>query len=269
MTVAVKVQREKESGQGSMFDLHTPVSNELPDVPEWSETVRLAMEKEALGFYITGHPLNKHKEKLEKLSITNTSSLKECQDKDNVNIGGIVMSIKKLTTKKGEAMASLTVEDLFGTIEVIVWPDLYSKSEEMLSQDLPIVIAGYLDKSDRGVKVISKAIASIDNVTSEMLKEAEAPARGQKWGNGNNRRTPAEPKHRSLTLTLSSDTDPGSLERLQEVFKKYSGDCNVYLKIVSPEKWETVLSTDRHVMPSKEMLAEVKDILGEESANLL
>jgi DNA polymerase-3 subunit alpha len=269
MNAAMKVQRERESGQGSMFDLHTPVSDELPDVPEWSETVRLAMEKESLGFYITGHPLNKYREKLNELSITSTSSLKEYQDKDNVNIGGIVMSHKRLTTKKGDAMASLTVEDIFGTVEVIVWPELYSKSEEILSKDLPIVIAGYLDKSDRGEKVIAKAIASIDDATEEMLKEAEAPARAQKWGNGNGRTAPAVPKYRSLTLTLSNDTDPERLERLQEIFNKYSGDCNVYLKIVSPDKWETLLSTDRHVMPSKEMLAEVKDILGEESANLL
>lgn len=268
MDSAMKAQRERDSGQGSMFDLHTPASNELPYVEEWSESRRLEMEKESLGFYITGHPLNKYREKLDQLSVASTSSLKEYHDKENVNIGGTIMSLKKLRTKKGELMASLGVEDMSGTIEVIVWPDLYSKSDHILSNETPIVITGYIDKSDKGIKVISKAIFSIEDVTEEMLKEASTSVKAQKWNNGNGSSKRAEPKHRSLVLTMNKDTEPERLKKLQDIFSKHSGDCNVYLKIISPDKWETVLSTDLKVMPSEEMLLKINEVLGEGTVTL-
>ncbi|MDO8282234.1 MAG: DNA polymerase III subunit alpha [Thermodesulfovibrionia bacterium] len=264
MDAAMKSQKEMHSGQGSMFDMHTPAAEDLPEVEEWSESKRLTMEKEALGFYISGHPLNKFKEQLAKLSVKSTTSIRECNDKEDVNICGIVQSIKKITTKKGDMMAALTIEDMYGTAEAVVFPDIYTKCSELLSQEEPIVIAGHIDKSDKGVKVIAKEVVSI-NDTAGALKAVSTSGRAAR---GNGREKPTEQKYRSLVLVMNNDTDPLRLRKLQDIFTKHSGYCNVFLKIISPEKWETTLSTDFKIMPSNELLVEVKNILGENSAIL-
>ncbi len=268
MDSAAKVQREKSSGQENMFDMHTPVSNDLPEATEWNESKRLEMEKEALGFYITGHPLNKYSEKLKSLSVVSTSALREYSDKENVNIGGIISTIKKIKTKKGDMMAALTIEDMYSTVEVVIFPDTYSKSEEIFTNDTPIVIAGYIDKSDKGVKVIAKAVASIDN-TEGLLEAAEKPARAQKWGNGNGRKQPEEPeRQKSLLIIMRSSAGPEKIGELDKIFKKHRGNSDVLIRITAPDDWETLLTTDLHVNPTEELVKEIENIIGEKSVFL-
>ncbi len=251
---ASKIQREKASGQRSMFEMHISKPKQLPDVKEWSETRRLTMEKEALGFYITGHPLNKYREEFEKLSITTINKLKEFQDKDNVNIGGIIRRLKRIQTRKGERMAYLTIEDLYGTVETILFPDIYKEFDNILSADTPIVINGYIDKSDKGVKIIARKIDTIDHA-KEVIKDNSKPRRKTSG-------------YRSLTLTMYNTMEINNLLKLKDIFVKYTGDCPVYIRIIAPGKWETLLETDRHVLPSNEMLSEVERLLGKGTAVL-
>ncbi len=149
METAVRHQREKSLGQESMFgNIHEIPAERLPLVEEWGETKLLAMEKEALGFYITGHPLNKYKDQLEKLGVTSTIDLQEAQDKQEVILGGIVMDIKQIQTKKtGDLMAYLSLEDLFSTVEVIVFPDIYKESQSIIATDTPVVIADHFTEN--------------------------------------------------------------------------------------------------------------------------
>lgn len=254
MDSASKAQREREFGQGSMFESHKTMPEQLPDVEEWNESKLLMMEKEALGFYITGHPLNKYKEKLKRLSVTPTAELQEMNDKQDVNIGGIIRDAKQIQTKKGDQMAYLIIEDLFGTTEVIVFPDVYKDYKNAALTDLPIIIAGYIDKGDKGLKVVAKNIVSID--------EAENSGKIQPLQKS------AASGHKSLTLTLHDNSNVSDLPKLREIFLKYNGDCNVYLKITSPEEWETLLRTDNRVLPSNEMLSEVEELLGKGAAIL-
>lgn len=249
MDSASKVQKEREFGQGSMFETHESRPEQLPDVEEWQESMRLMMEKEALGFYITGHPLNRHKERLSKLSVIPTTELQELNDKQDVNICGIIRDSKQIQTKKGDQMAYLTIEDLYGTTEVIVFPDVYKEYKNAALTDVPIIIAGSIDKGDKGLKVVAKSIVSID--------ESENSGKIQPLP----KNTASGPK--SLTLTLRNNSKASDLPKLKEIFSKYDGDCNVNLKIISPEEWETLLRTDSRVLPSKEMLSEVEELLGE------
>ncbi len=251
---ATKFQREKSSGQRSMFDMHTPVLVELPDVKEWSETRRLMMEKETLGFYITGHPLSRYREEIEKLCLTPINKLRELHDKDNVNIGGIVRCIKQIQTRKGERMAYLTIEDLYGTAELILFPDIYRDSDLILSMDKPIVVNGNIDKTDKGLKVIARKIDIIDNAR-EVIKVV-------------NDNTEATTIYRLLTLTISNTIETNNLLKLKDIFNRHVGDCRVYIRIVAPGEWETLLQTDRSVLPSKEMLSEVEMLLGKGTAVL-
>jgi len=270
METAARVQKDKSSGQESMFsDILEPEPERLPDVSEWNDKIRLAMEKEALGFYITGHPLNAFKEKLQQLSVTETKDLQELEDRQNIVLGGMVMDIKKIQTKRtGDLMAYVTIEDLYGMIEVIAFPDVYKECQEILTSDMPVVISGTIDKTDKGMKIIANKIVSIDS--AEDLKTYTPPNRTGKFGYGKKSRDEQNSRperKRIVTLTVYNDKR-NMLPRLDEILSRHTGDCPVFLRIVSPENWETLLKTNREVMPTSEMLSEAESILGEGRASL-
>ncbi len=288
MDAALKTQRERASGQRSMFGMHQIASFTLPDIEEWEESERLVMEKDALGFYITGHPLNRYKKKLEEFSVTPTYKLQDLQDKEEVNIGGIFRRLKKIQTKKkGDLMAYLTVEDLYGTVELIVFPDLYRESTNELSQDTPIIISGQIDKTDKGIKIIAKKIVSIESSkelteikkirsskdkytsASQLPNFSTSRPQDSKPSAGQTNETPNS-KHTNLTLTLYADTNAEYLPKLKNIISKHGSGSSVtvYLKIISPKQWETLILTNQHITPSEEMISEVEKLLGKGTAVL-
>jgi DNA polymerase-3 subunit alpha len=270
METAARVQKDRSSGQESMFgEILEPEQERLPDVPEWTDKVRLAMEKEALGFYITGHPLNAFKDRLQKLSVTETKDLEELQDRQNIVLCGMVMDTKKIQTKRtGDLMAYVTIEDLYGMVEVIAFPDVYKECQDLLTNDEPVVISGTIDKTDKGMKIIANKIVSIEN--AEDVKNYTPPSRSGKFGYGKKTReeeTPRPERKRIVTFTVYNDKR-NMLPRLDEVLSRHTGDCPVFLRIISPENWETLLKTSREVMPTPEMLSEAESLLGEGRASL-
>jgi len=257
---ATRYQRGALSAQRSMFETYLPTPEKLPDVKEWSETRRLTMEKEALGFYITGHPLNNYKEEMERLGILPISSLKEQQDKGNVNIGGIVIATKEINTKRGERMAYLTIEDLYGTVEVMVFPDIYREFEYLLSMDTPIIINGNIDKTEKGIKVIAKRMGTIDNAKDIIFQDTErTTGRAVRRDRG---------KKGSVTLTMYKTGDDNDLQKLNEVITRYSGSYPLYIKVVSEGEWEALIATQRYITPSGEMISEVEKLLGKGTVTL-
>ncbi|MDH3259134.1 MAG: hypothetical protein OEM19_06695, partial [Deltaproteobacteria bacterium] len=270
MEEAVRYQRGKNIGQESMFgDIDEIPATRLPIVKEWNETHLLAMEKEALGFYITGHPLNKWKEKLHTLGVTPTTDLQDLQDKQEIVLGGIVIECKQIQTRKtGDLMAYLTLEDLFSTVEIIVFPDVYKEDQKIITQDNPVVVAGYVEKTDKGIKIIAQKIVPIDNTddlnNKKPLRKPRVWNGNKSSGSGEPSQGSEEPRQKSFTVTLFNNTRPETLPELEKIFLKYSGDHRVYLKIISPKNWETLLSTDRHVLPSEDMLIEVKELFEKE-----
>jgi DNA polymerase-3 subunit alpha len=270
MDSALRLQRERSLGQESMFaDLHEVAEERLPEVEEWSESMRLAMEKESLGFYITGHPLNKYKEILEKLNVTLTTDLQDLPDKQELYLGGMVRDVKQIQTKRtGDLMAYINIEDEYSTAEVIAFPDIYKDCQDIITQDSPVIVAGFVDKTDKGLKIIAKNIVLIDNIDD--LKN-QPPTRQPRFRGGSNKARAQEaagsqaPRQKSFTLTIYNNIKPDALPRLEKIFSRHSGDHRVYLKIISPRNWETLLSTNRHVMPSEEMIIEVRELLGEQA----
>ncbi|MBI4710777.1 MAG: DNA polymerase III subunit alpha, partial [Nitrospirae bacterium] len=216
MESAVRYQKEINTGQESMFgDVRELPVERLPLIDEWNESKLLSMEKEALGFFITGHPLNKYKDKLQTLGVVTSVELQEIQEKQDINLCGIVTGLKKIQTKKtGDLMGYITLEDMYGTVEVIVFPEVYKETQDLITQDTPIVISGYLEKTDKGIKVIAKQIVSIDD-SGQIKKQSSARKSGAE-GNGKARRSgntpvPASTANKSLTLTMFNDTRPDTL----------------------------------------------------------
>jgi DNA polymerase III alpha subunit len=145
---AQRVKDEKERGQSSLFAGPLPAARgegvrRAGEGPEWPEEEKLRYEKETLGFYITGHPLNKYREELKLFSNATTETLHQHVD-EVVNIGGIVSNLKRSKIKKGpnegKLMAKFVLDDQFGSVDVVVFSDLYAKYVRWLDNGLAVLL---------------------------------------------------------------------------------------------------------------------------------
>ena len=217
-----KVRRDIDAGQGSIFDLMgdsgaAPAAPELPDVPPWSEADRLGYEKEAIGFYITGHPLGDFQDEIKRLGTLDTVALKAASDGMSVTLAGVAAAMKQKVTKKGDRMAFVTLEDLKGTVEVICFPDCFAKAEEHLSGDEPLLVKGTVDKDERGVKVKATSVEPL--TTAAQTRTTRLRLRVEATGL----------THEKLVL-------------LRQTLAKHPGACRVSLHLRVPGKGVAVLA---------------------------
>src|SRR5215467_2717041 len=145
---AQKAQRDAEMGQHGLFGVFQEeesngTGEKLPSVPEWDEHLRLANEKEVLGFFITGHPLEKYKDKLEDfraLTVETISAMTTGTGRDEVICtAGVISKVRPLKSRKGDLYAQAVLEDMTGSIEAIVFPDSYRKLQAILKQEIPML----------------------------------------------------------------------------------------------------------------------------------
>ncbi|MFN3478873.1 MAG: DNA polymerase III subunit alpha, partial [Thermodesulfovibrionales bacterium] len=128
----------------------------------------LRFEKESLGFYITDHPLSSYREHLRMMNYRRISELEDLADREEVLTAAVISNIKKIRTKdKGEIMAYVTVEDEEGNAEVLVFPDLYKELGSIIQKDSIISIKGSIDKTEKGIKIISREIQPLDTVIKD------------------------------------------------------------------------------------------------------
>ena len=114
-----------------------PAMPPLPNIPEWDQSERLKHERELTGFYISSHPLARYEATIQALATASTMSLPELSDGREVKLCGIITTVKNMLTKKGDRMAYLTLEDLQGVVEIIVFPDLYKNAADLMSAGTP------------------------------------------------------------------------------------------------------------------------------------
>ncbi len=223
-------------GQQSIFSNSTEETTE--NLVEWSEEEILKYEKEALGFYITGHPLTKYYRQLEKIGAKKTSELEEIPDGEEIKIGGILRNIKRIQTKsKAEIMAYFTLEDPEGNVEVIVFPELYRNSLPLLQKDTPILVKGTVDKTEKGIKIVSTEISRLDAL--EIKKDYKVEIR--------------------LRYPLSNSI---SLERLKSVITSNGkGEYPLYLRIFLKDT-ETLIATGIKISPDSEIINMIEEITG-------
>ena len=143
------------------------------DTPEWSEKELLAYEKEALGFYISGHPLKAYLKGPLMREVVPASRLSSLPDKSEVAVAGIIAAVRKLKTKSKGLMAALTLDDGEGTLEVVVFPDLYQENGSLLLKDTPVLARGNLDVTDKGVKVLARHIMHLDDAASGLSSRGD------------------------------------------------------------------------------------------------
>jgi len=203
-------RRRNVEGQISLFA--NPIFEEdksfnqlkLPEINEFNQSVLLAFEKEMIGIYLSGHPLNEYKELVEKVSTMNLSDLLEglsseeegfeIRDGSNFVIGGMVDTKTTKATKNNNMMAFITLEDLFASIEVIVFPKIYDKCMDNMNEESIVIVSGRITiKEDEDPKMIADNILPLSLENSEYLKKNSGRRNGgralmngyQRNGNGN------------------------------------------------------------------------------------
>ena len=217
MEAAASTQRDRARGQVSLLDVLSPTgtghraSPAMPDLPEWDRLQLLATEKETLGFYITGHPLAEHRGLLAKYATTPAEELSNLQDKATVRVGAIVTAVKEISTKSGDRMAFVTLEDLTGSVEAVVFPDVYRSSMLHLAKDSAVLVKGQVDLAEDGAAKL---------LVSEVRPLALS-------GNGG---TPL------VEVTLGGDAaTPEALRRLEGILRAHPGNAALRLHLDLPD----------------------------------
>ena len=232
----------RESGQVSFFDLveepeqFAKRSEEIPDIEEFPEHVLLNMEKEMLGLYISGHPLDHFRREQRVLAKQTTAELNELKNGDDIKICGLVTSNKKITTKKGDPMVFFTVEDFEGSVEVIVFPKTFEKCGQFVHNDKILIVSGRLDHSDDTSKVIGQDLC------------------------------PLSPRKVNIKINSSSAKDM-IMQHLKRILVSHRGHVPVYL-FFEPEK--KVILTDQlyWVEESPKLIEDIESLLGEGSVRI-
>jgi DNA polymerase-3 subunit alpha len=146
-------QQEREAGQASLFGEVTaahPRALELPDVPEWPEAERLAREKEVLGFFISGHPLEPFRTEVELFGTRTTATL-QLWSEHPVAVAAVVTAVKRqLSKKSGKEYARIILEDFHGTAEAIVFPESWARLNQTIVEDAPLLLSGGFSARDQG-----------------------------------------------------------------------------------------------------------------------
>lgn len=160
---AASYKNDLASGQMSLFGGQPAFADiELPPLEEIPLREKLALEKEITGFYITGHPLDAYKEKI--ACFKSITALKEANLPDDtpVRLAGIISDVKRMTTRKGEPMCIVQIEDFAQSMEVVVFPRAFYEASRHLLNEVPVVVSGRINTTERGSKVIARKIMRLD-----------------------------------------------------------------------------------------------------------
>jgi len=231
-------QKKKGEPQLNMWSTaETGQEDSYPDIEEFPEKQLIALEKETMGFYISRHPLARLQEDIKRVTDEDTSTLARRKNGGEVKICGLVSELKEIVTKKGDRMAFLTLEDMKGFVEVILFPEVFRAALPVLSGGDPILVRGMLDPSEDHVKIKATEVQTLPEIS-----------------------LPSE-KNLRLKIPLAS-LMPSQLEGLKEILTDHRGHTRVLLHLINGKQQETIiaLSDQYAVDPSPVFQDRVKNL---------
>lgn len=222
LEMAQQRQKDRESGQISFFDLSESVDEgvTLPKVAEFPERELLNMEKEYLGLYLSGHPLSSVQDKLKTAVSTDIMTCLEAEEDQRVILGGLVTGYRTTITKKGEMMASFILEDLTGTIEVLVFPRVFAQISG-LDNDQILIIEGKFNVRDDEKKLFAEKIYDLDHLPEYRIEQ------NKDYPSDFTSTHRSKRSNRKLYLRFSQEGTP-LLDQVLPVLQKYAGPYPVY-----------------------------------------
>jgi DNA polymerase-3 subunit alpha len=239
-----RAHRESASGQISIFggDAAVAAAPPVADGPEWDEHERLVHEKEALGFYLSSHPMRRYRAEARRYATTDTTRVRGQQAGKEVRIAGILAGQKARITKRGERMAFLTLEDEDGAVEVIAFPDALKAAEPLLKSDAPLLVTGTVDAGDSETKLKAVKIESLPEVRKRLVRTVTV----------------------RFTSTGLTRADLGDLK---DTLAKHPGPCAVRLAIRVPGAVEATLAAgpDLKVAADDALVRDVERLVGRDA----
>ncbi|HUF49902.1 MAG TPA: DNA polymerase III subunit alpha [Longimicrobiales bacterium] len=249
---------ERASGQASLFDTGGPALDvpqrpepQLPDVPRWTESERLAREKEILGFFISGHPLEKYRDEVRVFEHVNTATLKQFRDQ-KVELACVVTAVsRQLSKRTGAEWGRITVEDFYGTASVLAFGDAWEHYHDLLAQDAAVLIRGAVSGRDR------------DEDAPPIFLDSVLPL-AQLRSNG------------TLAIEVALANAPeDAVGRAADMFRAHPGTSPIYVTVTPAGNGngarETVRLRSRsiQVTPSETLLSELRELFGTERIRLV
>jgi DNA polymerase-3 subunit alpha len=247
-----KQQRDREAGQANLFGMlgmddvpGTPKHVErLPDVAEWPESERLAFEKETLGFFISGHPLERYRHDIEQWASTTTAGLADLAETKEVVMVGLITGLRLLKTKKGDRMASFSLEDMDGAIETLVFPKTYTDVAAKLADDVVVLVKGRAEaQDDAKPKLLAAELRTLDEARAAMARDVTVRIPVAWW-------------------------DRSKAERLREILDAHPGDCSVTLELARPEFTVTLAAGAYRVKADAGLRKDVEALVGPDALRL-
>ena len=261
------VSRRAMENQVSMFDLIDDSDEKVEtqkyvfkQMPEFNEKELLSLEKEMIGVYISGHPLEKYRDLIEKHTSINTLNMikinedmeefgqsKEFKDNQNVKYAGIITKIKKKFTRNNTIMAFVTLEDLYGQAEIIVFDSTYHKSQIALVEENIVFVEGKLSiREDEPVKIVASTIKEINQISESTATDNLTH------------------KINCLSIDITNLGDKEK-DKLRGAIKFFSGDrINVKLEIIQNEE----IKPCGGIFMTNEILKQFEEIVGKENIKM-
>ena len=237
--------------QTSFFDLlaeseveKTKTRIELPNVPDWKSKMRLKYEKESLGFYISGHPLNPYVDEINSFAkLTRTSDLKEEGKKfgfrEVVNLSGVIVtSVVRLTKKNNEKWAILTLEDLWGSIEVMVFSKVFASLQSFLESDRlddPVLVTGNVSSNDETLKVVAQSIIPLSEIRAQRAA--------------------------SMQIILPDSFQADRLNSVRHILDNNQGNCDVYLSVLTENNCRVNVKLNQGIDAGDDFVNEMEELI--------
>ena len=226
LAAALATHKDRASGQVSLFDEMPPPASKpaLGRVLPWTEHEKMSNEKELLGFYVTGHPLDAYTAQLSEGKYQTIAGLNELPDRASFRIGGAIVQVdKKFTKKEGKPFAVILLEDLSATLEVVLWNEVYVTVSDALALGRVVAVQGTLDKRGDALRAVAQKV--------KVLTPAAPPSRSPNESNGNGRAESETP----LVLRFSPTASAEEFRQVQAVLAASPGTRPVRLMFCRPD----------------------------------
>jgi DNA polymerase-3 subunit alpha len=243
MEAGQKAWRDRESGQEGLFgELMADAaahSAPLPNVPDWTEKDKLAGEKEMLGFWVTGHPLDRYSDKVAELATHDSASLEGLAKNTEVKLCGVLTGVTRKRNKDGKPWAAMTIEDRSGSIEAMCFATNYERLAAEVAEDQAVLVRGLvLPEENAAPKISVQDIVALDNARVDL------------------------PSVISIRVWVGRNGAAEKAKALEELFRKKPGDTQVRFRLESPRDFSVLLDVPAKVRPDREFRAAVEAICG-------
>ena len=243
ITAVQRAARAKESGQHGLFggasSNDSKIHFTLREAPSWSEEERLASEYAMLGFYVSGHPLEKYASRLKELNVLSLEQVEGQRNGKEVTVAGLIVGTRPMRSKKGAQWAIFTLQDMTGVQELLAFPESFARLSAVLKPGAPLLLKVKVQIEEAGTRL-----------SLQEARKLEALAQ------------PAAPSEFHVHLSLQQVTDT-QMERLEELFSKSPGPTPVVFELHSPDSTMAKLQSQQRVRVSPELTDSVRRICGQ------